>query len=197
MLINDIGLKICLFQAISIDFLNMITIRRSKIFKNDILLFTSLILTCFAVIIIIPVFRGMLMHTDNSQRWKVILYYTTIFGARPTSIWSTTSLKGCAVPQCVISDDRRLLLDSDVVIFHGRDMPVALPTERSTNQRWVYFIQENPYYTSPEPSTYNGVFNWTMTYKRSSDIWAPYGSYRTVSNTDMRDSEHVSTTAGW
>lgn len=33
----------------------------------------------------------------------------------------------------------------------------------------------------------NGVFNWTMTYKRSSDIWAPYGSYRKKNIDDRKN----------
>ena len=65
-----------------------------------------------------------------------------------------------------------------------------------TFQRWVYFIQENPHYTSPEPLKYNGMFNWTMTYKRSSDVWAPYGTYRTVKNNDLRRS-YFSSGAGY
>ena len=65
-----------------------------------------------------------------------------------------------------------------------------------TNQRWVYFIQENPHYTSPEPLKYNGMFNWTMTYKRSSDVWAPYGTYRTVEDNDLRRS-YFSSGAGY
>ena len=153
-------------------------------------------LTAFiALIIIIRVFHETLKQKDNSPKRKVILFYTTVFGTRPTSIWPPASLDACAVPWCVIFDDKRLLLESDAVIFHGRDMPDVLPTHRTSNQRWVYFIQENPHYTSPKPSKYNGIFNWTMTYKRSSDVWAPYGSYKRVNNTDMR-SGHVSATAG-
>ena len=156
----------------------MFTIRR-KFFGYDLFLLISLILTIFTLAILIPAFNG------TSQKWKVILFYTKIFSHRPTTIWSPTSLQSCPVPWCIISDDKGLLRDSDAVIFHGRDMPSVLPTERSTNQRWVYFVQENPHYTSPEPSKYNGVFNWTMTYKRSSDVWVPYGSYRTILNTSL------------
>lgn len=177
--------------------MKMLTFGRPTIYKWNISLLISLTLIFYAltIIIIIPFLRGMSKQTGYSKEWQVILFYTTIFGARATSIWPTKSLEACTVPWCVISDDKALLLESDAVIFHGRDMPVVLPTQRSTNQRWVYFIQENPHYTSPEPSKYNGVFNWTMTYKRSSDVWAPYGSYRKV-NTDVRG-EHVSSTAGW
>lgn len=169
----------------------MFAIRRTKFFGYDLFLLISLILTIFALAIVIPAFNGTSGESRYSQKWKVILFYTKIFSVRATSIWSATSLQSCHVPWCIISDDKQLLRESDAVIFHGRDMPNILPTERSTNQRWVYFVQENPHYTSPEPSKYNGVFNWTMTYKRSSDVWVPYGSYRAIQNTSLL-SEHGS-----
>lgn len=172
----------------------MITVRRTKILKCDAFLLMSLISTFFALAMIIFVLRGVLGGSHVYEKWKVILFYTKIFGVRPTTIWPATSLQTCHVPWCLISDDKELLRESDAVIFHGRDMPHELPTQRSANQPWVYFVQENPHYTTPEPSMYNGVFNWTMTYKRSSDVWAPYGSYR-KKNTDKR-SNHDSGIAG-
>lgn len=158
----------------------MFTIRRTKFSTYDIFLLISLTSIVFALAIVIPAFKETSRETRSSNKWKVILFYTTIFSARPTSIWSAASLQTCDVPWCIISDDKNLLPQSDAVIFHGRDMPDVLPTLRSTNQRWVYFVQENPHYTSPKPSEYNGVFNWTMTYKRSSDVWFPYGGYREI-----------------
>lgn len=173
----------------------MLTIRRTRFFGHDLFLLISLIFTIFALAILIPAFNGTSRESRYSLKWKVILFYTKIFSVRPTSIWSATSLQSCPVPWCIISDDKELLRDSDAVIFHGRDMPRVLPTERSSNQRWVYFVQENPHYTSPEPSKYNGVFNWTMTYKRSSDVWVPYGSYRTIQNTSLLGKHN--SLAGW
>lgn len=163
----------------------MIAGRRMKIVINTVLMLTASLASFCVLTVVIPLLRGNLKLTDTSQKRKVILFYTTIFGAKPSTIWPTTSLDTCEV-HCRISDDKSLLLQSDAVIFHGRDMPETMPTQRTTNQRWVYFIQENPHYTSPEPLKYNGIFNWTMTYKRSSDLWAPYGTYRAVKNNDLR-----------
>ena len=165
----------------------MIAVRRMKIVINTVLMLTASFATFYILTVVIPLLRGILTLADTSQKRKVILFYTTVFGAKPSTIWPTTSLDTCEVP-CRISDDKSSLLQSDAVIFHGRDMPETMPTRRTTNQRWVYFIQENPHYTSPEPLKYNGMFNWTMTYKRSSDVWAPYGTYRTVENNDLRRS---------
>lgn len=173
----------------------MIAVRRMKIVINTVLMLTVSFATFYILTVIIPLLSGILKLADTSQKRKVILFYTTVFGAKPSTIWPTTSLDTCEVP-CRISDDKSSLLQSDAVIFHGRDMPETMPTRRTTNQRWVYFIQENPHYTSPEPLKYNGMFNWTMTYKRSSDVWAPYGTYRTVENNDLRRS-YFSSGAGY
>ena len=124
------------------------------------------------------------MNVRQSPKWKRVLFYTTVFGKNPTKFWGKNVFKGCAVPWCVLSDEKNSILQSDAVIFHGRDMPLRLPSSRYPSQRWIYFIRENPQYTSPKAENYNDVFNWTMTYKRTSDIWAPYGSY---SNMDSRD----------
>ncbi|KAM7445493.1 alpha-(1-_3)-fucosyltransferase [Porites harrisoni] len=165
----------------------MIAVGRRKIVINAVLMITASFATFYILTVVIPLLRGILKLADSSQKRKVILFYTTVFGAKPSTIWPTTSFDTCEVP-CRISDDKSSLLQSDAVIFHGRDMPEKMPTRRTTNQRWVYFIQENPHYTSPEPLKYNGMFNWTMTYKRSSDVWAPYGTYRTAEDNDLRRS---------
>ncbi|XP_022796601.1 LOW QUALITY PROTEIN: alpha-(1,3)-fucosyltransferase C-like [Stylophora pistillata] len=168
----------------------MITVRRIGILKCDTFLLLLLIFTVLAVAIIILIIHGALKNNYESEKWRVILFYIKIFGVQPTTIWPATSLQKCKVPWCILSDDRLLLRQSDAVIFHeemSRTTSRELPRQRSTNQRWVYFVQENPHYTTFESSKYNGVFNWTMTYKRSSDIWAPYGSYRRRKNTEERD----------
>ena len=173
----------------------MIAVRRMKIVVNTVLMLTASFATFYILTVVIPLLRGILKLADTFQKRKVILFYTTVFGAKPSTIWPTTSLDTCEVP-CRISDDKSSLLQSDAVIFHGRDMPETMPTRRTTNQRWVYFVQENPHYTSPEPLKYNGMFNWTMTYKRSSDVWAPYGTYRTAEDNDLRRS-YFSSGAGY
>ncbi len=49
-----------------------------------------------------------------------------------------------------------------------------MPDKRPMGQIWVVFIKESPTFTPGLASSKN-VFNWTMSYRRDSDIWAPYG----------------------
>ncbi|EDO43404.1 predicted protein, partial [Nematostella vectensis] len=83
---------------------------------------------------------------------------------------------------CDFTCDRKYLNDSDAVLFHGRDMTPLLEMRRMMklklpHQRWVFFIRENPIHTYLNLQQYNGLFNWTMTYKRDSDIEIPGGAY--------------------
>ena len=90
-----------------------------------------------------------------------------------------------------ITYDKQRFAESDLVVFHARDMPTlrhlkALLKERPMPQRWVFALWESPNhfsYTKP----FHGIFNLTWTYRRDSDIWGPYGSYIQLSSEDPID----------
>ena len=52
---------------------------------------------------------------------------------------------------------------------------IELPKVRSANQRYVMFLMESPSYDIFPYDELKNYFNWTMTYKRSSDFFRPYG----------------------
>ncbi|CAF0757326.1 unnamed protein product [Adineta ricciae] len=76
---------------------------------------------------------------------------------------------------CSITDDKSFFSDADAVVYHGRD-PIDLKEAnkyRQSHQRFVFALWESPAHTdSLKP--YNAFFNWTMTYRLSSDIVASY-----------------------
>ena len=51
------------------------------------------------------------------------------------------------------------------------------PHHRKSNQRYVMFLMESPlndgFHNTYEK--FKSYFNWTMTYRRDSDIYRPYG----------------------
>ncbi|CAL7943938.1 unnamed protein product [Xylocopa violacea] len=74
---------------------------------------------------------------------------------------------GCPVNTCTIvrdnPEDADLILFKDYITHVGR---------RSPNQQvWMLYFLECPYHTQ---SVKNAVINWTATYRRDSDIVAPY-----------------------
>eukprot|EP00794_Sanderia_malayensis_P016765 gene16765-18459_t len=131
----------------------------------------------------------------STKKRKVILVYTTLFGAREwynlpeKDAENFTKACKCKVQNCEITYNNDRLAESDAVIFHARDMPSPehlrqiSASSRPAHQRWVYFISENPMNT-PDRTPLNGLFNWTMTYKKESDIWIPYKKYEKLGPDD-------------
>nr|XP_005495798.1 alpha-(1,3)-fucosyltransferase 4 [Zonotrichia albicollis] len=82
---------------------------------------------------------------------------------------------------CRLSADRSLLGEAQAVLFHHRDLarhgaeglPRGSPP-RPPRQRWVWMNFESPSH-SPGLRGLAGVFNWTMSYRRDSDVFVPYG----------------------
>lgn len=120
----------------------------------------------------------------NSTTRKVIMMYTTFFGDPKWLVkedFNTINGTKCPFYQCDFTTDKTHFTRSDAVIFHARDMTSLqelrnLQKTRPSHQRWIYFIMESPMYT-PNPSPYNGMFNWTLTYRADSDLRFPYGNY--------------------
>lgn len=89
---------------------------------------------------------------------------------------------------CFLSDDTSTLSTADVVVFHHQELGsgrISLPLEleRPASQRWVWLSLEPPA-NNANLSRLNGLFNWTMSFRRDADIPVPYG--RTVSGADRR-----------
>ncbi|XP_050052502.2 alpha-(1,3)-fucosyltransferase C-like [Dermacentor andersoni] len=102
-------------------------------------------------------------------------------------------LENCPA-KCLVTNDRRLIEYSDAVIFHVRDLKMAdLPPKRFSWQKWVFFLMESPPHTGfRDFHLTHGMFNWTMTYRRDSDVYVPYGrviprdSFNTNTKRDLK-----------
>ncbi|KAL2311107.1 hypothetical protein Nmel_002795 [Mimus melanotis] len=82
---------------------------------------------------------------------------------------------------CRLSADRSQFGEAQAVLFHHRDLarhgaeglPRGSPP-RPPRQRWVWMNFESPSH-SPGLRGLGGLFNWTMSYRRDSDVFVPYG----------------------
>ncbi|XP_064601796.1 alpha-(1,3)-fucosyltransferase C-like [Liolophura sinensis] len=107
---------------------------------------------------------------DFTRQVKTILAWTEFFGTKdwiPKTICSGDKI-------CVSTTDKNALAISDGIVIHPRDLVQKsdLPTNRLPHQRLIYLIQESPWVTGINVGDYDGVFNWTSTYRRDSDF--PY-----------------------
>lgn len=126
---------------------------------------------------------------SESNKKKLILFFTPFF---QRNIWeyvyvfdNYTKRCGCDFTRCEYTYDRMKFGEADAVIFHGRNMPSfdvlddlnKIRRQERKNQRWVYFLIENPL-TSPSVEPHDKYFNWTITYRLNADIRKPYNRHR-------------------
>ncbi|XP_078356991.1 glycoprotein 3-alpha-L-fucosyltransferase A-like [Oculina patagonica] len=127
----------------------------------------------------------------QEPRKKLILLYTPFFGGnwvndptlgpvRQPFVEGHTTFQDCEIPSCVVTYNRSKISEADAVGFHHRDMNISLPSHRNPQQIWFYFVLENPLNVFMGTDGYASVFNWTMSYRRDSEVYTPYGKYTTL-----------------
>ncbi|XP_047470536.1 alpha-(1,3)-fucosyltransferase C-like [Penaeus chinensis] len=84
---------------------------------------------------------------------------------------------GCRVDGCFVTADRRRFSagELDALVWHFRSSDLSLPEVRSPHTRYVFRMQESPAYLYSSVQPYNGLFNWTFTYRLDSDFPSPHG----------------------
>ena len=132
--------------------------------------------------------RNQRSNEDNLASFKKILFWNTYFSSREFELklgHTTFQDVGCRITNCLLTDDRNLLNTSDAVIFHAndfneRDLPD--PRHRRPNQRFIFYNYETMVTASDMPmfTQTKNFYNWTMTYRRDSDIHdvRTYGALR-------------------
>ena len=123
--------------------------------------------------------RNVEKHEDKVvPTLKTILYWNSFFGFDDFNFGFKQQPfidAKCPIATCFLTNDRTLFNQSDVVIFSVQQLNVTdLPAYRLPHQRFVFFEMESPTTTDPLPLLHNftryGFFNWTMTYRRDSDV---------------------------
>ena len=103
----------------------------------------------------------------------------------------------CTYSNCLVTKDINFFNKSDIVMFrYDWGMTNILPkmkTLRPPEQRWLGFSLENPYNT---PTIPENTFEIFVTYKRDSDIFYPYGSYRELSKHEERPDKNINYALG-
>uniref|UniRef100_A0A8D2JHT6 Fucosyltransferase n=2 Tax=Varanus komodoensis TaxID=61221 RepID=A0A8D2JHT6_VARKO len=104
-----------------------------------------------------------------------ILLWTWPYGIR-VAIENCTEVLGVA--DCFFTADRKWYPKADAVLVHHYDVyrnAAKLPQDpRPPSQRWIWYSPEPPS-KHPVPTFMDNLFNLTMSYRRDSDIFAPYG----------------------
>ncbi|XP_008835145.1 galactoside 3(4)-L-fucosyltransferase-like [Nannospalax galili] len=112
-----------------------------------------------------------------AQRPLLILLWTWPFHIRVALSPCSQILPGTA--DCELTANRAVYPRADAVIVHHWDVmsnPRSLlpQSPRPPGQHWVWFSMESPSH-SLRLAALDGYFNLTMSYRRDSDIFSPYG----------------------
>ncbi|XP_047133061.1 alpha-(1,3)-fucosyltransferase 7 [Hydra vulgaris] len=129
------------------------------------------------------------VNTDYllNKKKKLILIYTPLFGSIPWPHvpydYNFTELdqSPCHVNHCELTYNKKEIMLSNAVLFHARDLPheqVLREIRKNPEQIWIWLMNESPKFTYLNLSLYNGLFNWTATYRTDSEIFLPYYGIR-------------------
>lgn len=74
----------------------------------------------------------------------------------------------------------------DAIVFHQRDWTSTdVPKIRWIHQRYIFLSMESPAWRTIDTESMADFFNWTMTYRKDSDVYNPYGWFRNLSNSEL------------
>ena len=128
----------------------------------------------------------------SKSQMKIILLYSTWFfepcwGYFKGDLLRREFMRCPRSKNCLATYDKSLIKIADALLFHGRDVEVKknyradiLKNLRKTvplKQKWIFLSHETPQRDSNLYKPYNGIFNWTATFSRNSDVFVPYTRY--------------------
>ena len=106
---------------------------------------------------------------------KILRHHTTLFD------WTKCEYTNCKLTfRTFTHRDGVLRVKSDAVLFQGNNIYPAIAERRDSDQVFVFVSYEPPSYIHSavyESPQWDGIFNWTMTYRLDSDIPYRYGQF--------------------
>lgn len=98
---------------------------------------------------------------------------------KPPSV-SLQAFDRCA-HKCHMTDGNYVDHEAAALIIHGPWITAKWnPPKKPRGQIWVFQAMEPPEGVLGSLQKWRGLFNWTMTHRRDSDIFSPYGSFMKV-----------------
>ncbi|KAG7324673.1 hypothetical protein KOW79_012689 [Hemibagrus wyckioides] len=116
-----------------------------------------------------------ILQDQDQDQDTVVLVWKWPFGheLKPSSCSELFHITGCR-----LTDDRGEYEEAHAVMFHHRDiyrnLSELLRMRRPPLQQWVWMNMESPG-NSLRLALLDGLFNLTVSYRRDSDVWVPYG----------------------
>lgn len=113
---------------------------------------------------------------------KKILFWNDAYGVRTYDVGFGQQHfyeNLCPDTRCLTTSNRSYLNsveDFDAIVIHQRGIDWAdMPKKRRPQQRYIHWVIESSQYLYMDIHNLDNYFNWTMTYKKNSDFYLPYG----------------------
>lgn len=149
---------------------------------------SMLFTVCLFVILLVLQYQIYVMNAPPMPppaNFKTILYWNPMFG-RKDFWWGIGSkiFDKCDYTNC-FATYRTDMLSSiekfDAIVFHAPEYTPFVygkPWRRSPHQAYIFYGLESPvYWFKNINDNCNGFYNWTISYRRDSDIFSPYGDF--------------------
>lgn len=115
--------------------------------------------------------------TFSNQSEKTVAVWTTFFRSHSWLHNINSAFLSCT-HKCRAVNEKGALY-SDALLFHYQryDLHVHQLPKRNPDQIWIIYLMEPTIYIERNVVELNSIFNWTMSYRRDSTVYAPYGSF--------------------
>ncbi|KAK2153637.1 hypothetical protein LSH36_291g09027 [Paralvinella palmiformis] len=122
---------------------------------------------------------------EQRKQLKTILLWTSFYGSRTWDfdVLGTAPFKHelCNL-RCFATTDRKYLAEADVIVFNYADVDVGdWPENVTGSQLTVLVIEEPPTEVGVKLYQFENRIHFVMSYRRDSDIYAPYRMLKPVS----------------
>lgn len=118
--------------------------------------------------------RPQITWLNTSKNSFIILLYS------PPSYFDekNVTFDKCKYTNCKVTTDKKLYNKSEAVIFHHNVMSTS--PVKFKDQIWIFASLESPYntYNTFSSDAFKMKFDWTMTYRKDSEVFTPYGFVR-------------------
>ncbi|CAM1331782.1 FUT7 (predicted) [Pycnogonum litorale] len=124
-----------------------------------------------------------LINSSENRRVVILLWTPIIYGVPAEEYSGMKPFRMCPHLNCEVVYHRNNESTADAILFpwYARQYFLRLPRRPNIQQVWIFMTIESPI-TCKKPingqyNEYRDVFNWTMTYRKDSDVFEPYGNF--------------------
>ena len=121
----------------------------------------------------------------KSANVVVILFWNPKY--RPVTPVNQELSNNCPELKCKVTSEKRMVGRADAIVFEGETLKqLSSPPRKRMGQVWVFSMKESPAWGKVSEK-WDNLLNWTMTYRRDSDILMTFNSFAVKNRTSARE----------